>query len=73
VNGYVGMVLKPTEKKPAFQINMKPLTKNIPETLKPEVSHTVNDLYEWNLLHLLENMFDRKRISASPSSNPKAQ
>jgi len=26
-----------------------------------------------DLLHLLENTFDRKRISANPSSNPKAQ
>jgi len=26
-----------------------------------------------NVLHLYENTFDRKRISANPSPNPKAQ
>jgi len=38
-------------------------------------------LYSWDLLHLIENTFDRKRIYANPNSyhnpnqnrNPKAQ
>ena len=38
VDGLVGMVIKPEEKKPIFQIKMKTLSNNIPESVKPEVS-----------------------------------